>query len=381
MIYGIFYGILIALFFYCAAPAIRLNNRSAIWFALYIICTGLFIGAYDGDLHKLLKPVFGDQNRIIFIAIVGLLYFIGFKFLRTFLNVGCHSRLIDRIMISLQWMGLIFIPMNLMSNPLTLPFNIILVGIGPVFSNVISIYFWIKGVLHVRFFAIGWIFGHITFEIFLLRVFGVIPWIPGNLYLLPVAMLTSIVFFCIAVTDQSRDDQDQSYRDNLTGIANRRLFDQALSIEWNRNLRSQQPLSVIMADIDNFNAFNDTYGYKRGDDCLKVIARIFDKNLQRAGDLAARYGGEEFIAVLPDTLAVEANFLAEKIREQVERLAIIHSTSSTGKILTVSLGSGTMIPNATLNPADLLLKADDALCEAKNQGRNRVVSLEEPVKP
>ncbi|MBC2717793.1 MAG: GGDEF domain-containing protein [Desulfobacteraceae bacterium] len=196
----------------------------------------------------------------------------------------------------------------------------------------------------------------------------------GIIYGILVAFI--VYFATLAIMKQSRKYREYAYKDNLTGIANRRLFDQAIVVEWNRNLRKQLSLSVIMADIDNFKAYNDTYGHTQGDECLKAIARVFDKYLQRAGDLTARYGGEEFIAVLPDTLASEASFLAEKIREAVETLAIKHETSDTGKILTISLGTCTMVPNAGINPADLILKADDALFQAKNNGRNRVVSID-----
>ena len=375
MVQGIVYGILIAMIFYFAALSIRQKNRSAMWFTISMLCLGLIMVVYPGYLQEFLKPVSVSLNRLILIALVGLLYFNSAKFFRTFLNITIYSKRIDRIILVMQWMGIGFIPMNLLPNPFSPIYNIVLVGFGPIFSTGVSIYFWIKGAPKAGYFSVGWIFGLIASEIVLLRVFDVILRIPVNLYLLPAAIIASLVFLSIAIMEQSLKYCEYAHQDDLTGIANHRLFDQVLAIEWNRNLRNQQPLSVIIADIDDFKAFNDTYGHSHGDECLKTIARIFGNNLQRAGDLAARYGRKELIAVLSDTLASEASFLAEKIRESVEDLAIKHESSSTGKILTISLGTGTMLPSADLNPADLILKADEALFQAKSTGRNRVVSL------
>jgi len=374
MIYGIIYGILIAFTAYFAMLAIRQKSPAAMWFTFYIICLGLLMSSYRGHFQELI-PVFTNINHAILFTVFGLLYFTGAKFLRTFLNITFYSRHIDRIIHILQWMGIGFIPMNLLPNLFTPIFNITLVGAGPIFSTGISVYLWIKGVPNAGYFTIGWIIGLITSGIDLLRVFGIISWIPGNLYLLPAAMISSILFFSIAIIRQNSEYREYAYKDNLTGIANRRLFNQVLTIEWNRNLRNQQPLSVIMADIDDFKAFKDTNGHSQGDECLKTVARIFDGFLQRAGDLAARYGGKEFIAVLPDTLASEASFLAEKIREAVEALAIKHENSSSGKIITISLGTGTIVPSAEKIPADTIVLADKALSQAKSNGRNRVVSL------
>ena len=375
MIHGIIYGILITFIFYFAALAIRQKNRAAMWFTFYMLCLGLIMVIYPGYFKEFLRPVFADLNRVILIMLVGLLYFTSAKFFRTFLNIIICLRRIDRIILVLQWMGIGFLPMNFLPNPFTPIYNIVLVGIGPIFLAGVSIYFWIKGTPKAGYFSIGWIIGFMTPEIVLFTVFNVLPWVPVNLYLLPAAIIVSIIFFSIAIMEQSREYRKYEHQDNLTGIANHRLFDQILAIEWNRNLRNQQPLSVIIADLDDFKAFNNIYGPSHGDECLKTVARIFAKNLQRAGDLAARYGREELIAVLSDTLASEASFLAEKIRESVEALAIKHESSGTGKILTISLGTGTLLPSADLNPADLILKADEALFQAKSTGRNRVISL------
>jgi diguanylate cyclase (GGDEF)-like protein len=192
-------------------------------------------------------------------------------------------------------------------------------------------------------------------------------------------MTFSIVFFSFAIVAENRESYEYSYLDHLTGIASCRLFKQTLETEWKRNHRNQIPLSIIIADIDNFKTYNETYGHARGNECLKTVARLFRKYLRRAGDMAARHGADEFIAVLPDTNASEAVFLAEKIREAVESLAIRHEQSNTGKILTISLGTATFIPNPETSPADILLSAENAILQAKLNGQNRVFSINQKI--
>jgi diguanylate cyclase (GGDEF)-like protein len=159
--------------------------------------------------------------------------------------------------------------------------------------------------------------------------------------------------------------------DGLTGLSNRRNFDEFIEKEWRRAQRDQKPVSLIMIDIDHFKAYNDTYGHQRGDDCLKQVAAIIGENVKRPADLAARYGGEEFAVVLPDTGAKGAAEMAELIKRSIEAVAIPHAKNSAAPVVTVSLGVATLEPDRILNPSDLIERADKALYAAKNGGRNR----------
>ena len=165
-----------------------------------------------------------------------------------------------------------------------------------------------------------------------------------------------------------------SSQDGLTGIANRRHFDDFLAKEWNRALRSRKPLSLILCDIDHFKAYNDCYGHQQGDKCLLRIAHTLDQYARRGGDLAARYGGEEFAIVLPETNLSNAAEIAEQIREAVENIAMPHAASQTSNVVTVSFGVATIIPNRNRQSRMLVALADKALYEAKQKGRNRIVS-------
>jgi diguanylate cyclase (GGDEF)-like protein len=163
-----------------------------------------------------------------------------------------------------------------------------------------------------------------------------------------------------------------STTDGLTGLANRRHFDEVLAEEWARAIRSGQPLALIMLDVDRFKKFNDHYGHQAGDDCLKQVAHCLDSHARRAGDLAARYGGEEFVLIAANTDAPTATQLAEDIRQSIAAQNIAHTQAETGRV-TVSLGVAVLTPTPQQEPHLLLHAADDALYRAKHGGRNRVI--------
>lgn len=161
--------------------------------------------------------------------------------------------------------------------------------------------------------------------------------------------------------------------DALTHIPNRRRYDEALLTEWNRAKRNETPFSLIMIDIDHFKQYNDHYGHGAGDICLQRVANELSKNLVRQGDMIARYGGEEFAVILPDTLKKDAEQIAERLREHVENMGIIHACSKTGSVITISAGVATQTRiREYLSPQLLNEAADKALYMAKKSGRNRV---------
>lgn len=162
-----------------------------------------------------------------------------------------------------------------------------------------------------------------------------------------------------------------SSSDGLTGIANRRFFDEAISIEWRRARRHSNSLAMLMCDVDFFKRFNDTYGHIAGDDCLRKVASAIRKNTERPSDIVARYGGEEFAVVLPETSVGGALMVAEKIRNAIRELNIPHSESPSGRV-TMSIGIAAAAPGFDNPPDDLINAADKALYRAKHEGRDRV---------
>ena len=167
-----------------------------------------------------------------------------------------------------------------------------------------------------------------------------------------------------------------SMQDGLTGLANRRRFDELLAQEWARALRSHTPIALVMCDVDFFKKYNDHYGHLSGDDCLKSIAEVLKASAARPGDFAARYGGEEFAILLPNTDAAGAKIVAEKTRARVEELRIEHARHESAPCVTLSLGVAALVPDAGRPPQHLILQADKALYAAKHGGRNRVAVAE-----
>jgi diguanylate cyclase (GGDEF)-like protein len=159
--------------------------------------------------------------------------------------------------------------------------------------------------------------------------------------------------------------------DGLTGIANRRFFDEAFPVMLLAAARDALPISVLMIDIDSFKQYNDRYGHQAGDECLRDVARALRASLVRPADFVARYGGEEFVALLPHTDAAGVAVVAERLRSSVYDLAIAAQSSAAG-LITISIGGTTWLPGAgELRGNELLGRADAALYEAKRRGRNR----------
>jgi diguanylate cyclase (GGDEF)-like protein/PAS domain S-box-containing protein len=174
---------------------------------------------------------------------------------------------------------------------------------------------------------------------------------------------------------RSREELERlSRQDGLTGLANRRSFDDILRREFLRAVRERSPMAIVIGDADYFKNYNDRHGHVQGDECLRRIAAEFAAVCRRPADLAARYGGEEFALVLPDTGPEAAASIAEALRRAVERLAIPHAASEVGPHVTVSLGIACLVPRHGDSPELLVESADRALYAAKQQGRNRCVA-------
>ena len=160
--------------------------------------------------------------------------------------------------------------------------------------------------------------------------------------------------------------------DGLTGIANRRRFDDTLYLEWQRSQREKEPLSLLLCDIDFFKLYNDTFGHLAGDLCLKKVAAVLTEHLKRPADLAARYGGEEFAIILPNTELEGALIVAQACCRHLETMQMDNPGAMPNSIVTMSIGVACLVPSADKNMDYLINRADQALYEAKRSGRNQV---------
>lgn len=174
------------------------------------------------------------------------------------------------------------------------------------------------------------------------------------------------------LTEANEKLQWIAQHDALTGLANRRLFDEYLAQEWYRQRRHRHPLSLLLIDVDSFKAYNDYYGHQRGDDCLQKVATVLQQGVRRSSDLVARYGGEEFAVILPMLRRSGACELAEQLRIGVVNARLEHQALADTDYVTVSVGVASVIPCAGLISADLIAGADQALYRAKCSGKNRV---------
>ncbi|WP_198361822.1 sensor domain-containing diguanylate cyclase [Herbaspirillum sp. meg3] len=200
----------------------------------------------------------------------------------------------------------------------------------------------------------------------------------------PDGEVDSLIGFMFDITERKKTEarlvelqkelEALSYCDALTNVANRRMFDSALEVEWANAVKNRTPLAVIMLDIDYFKQFNDHYGHIRGDACLKQIATALSGAATRTRDFFARYGGEEFVLILPETDRASALKVAQRCRKLVLKEKIPHEKSQVEKVITISLGMNTIIPSTQDHRINFMESVDKRLYMAKQRGRNCIVA-------
>ena len=194
----------------------------------------------------------------------------------------------------------------------------------------------------------------------------------------------SLIGFMFDISERKKTEQELiklqkeleelSFKDGLTGVANRRMFDSVIETEWLKARQNKQPLSLIIIDIDFFKEYNDFYGHLQGDDCLKQVAETLNNVKARSRDFFGRFGGEEFIMLLPEADENAAWSIAERCRQALFKKQIPHEQSKVSQLLTISLGVSTMIPSQDDEHNELISRADKKLYQAKQKGRNCIQS-------
>lgn len=181
------------------------------------------------------------------------------------------------------------------------------------------------------------------------------------------------------LADANIELQKLAALDGLTGIANRRRFDETLQLEWHRAQRDKTPLSLLLCDIDFFKIYNDSFGHLAGDLCLKKVAAVLTEHLKRPADLASRFGGEEFALILPETQVPGALQIARACCQQLEKMAIENPEAAPYGVVTMSIGLASIVPSPVTSIDWLINRADQALYAAKAAGRNQVIDADDLV--
>ncbi len=373
-VYGILFGFLALVLVYFIAVSSCLSEGTFLWFTLYSVFFGLHTMVRGGFMRLLMPDELLGINNILNLLVIGGLYFTGAKFFRVFLSLKNQAKPFDLIMTVFQYLSIPFVLFSLFPNPLTPLIAFFLLVVNPVFSVSLSFYLWRHGVSNAGYFAFGWIVAHLVSVYDFFRIIGMLPYAPFGEWPIPFSLLIAILFFSAAIIRRNTTDLLMARTDPLTGLANRRKLDEALEGEWNRCLRQRTPLSLIMADVDHFKDYNDSFGHKAGDQRLCYIADTMKRYARRAGDLAVRYGGEEFVLLLPNLDSASAFNLAETVRSSMECVANRGNGPRPDENITISFGVATMVPKEGEKPESLVLDADKAMYEAKRRGRNRTVS-------
>jgi diguanylate cyclase (GGDEF)-like protein len=403
LVFGASFAIILynlLLFFY-------VRSLSYLYYVLYGLCFIGFFSAYSGYILQLHS---GEDILYAFAAFTPLMIFFILAFTRKILESRDSMPGFDKLFVILMYLFgfgtvLVLIDIHLYK------FVIMLATPSALVTIVAGVYGILKGVRIAKYYVIA--ISAYLFGLFLLGAvnMGIVPYNIFTRYGFAVGSLIELIVFSLALgyrlkilqeeklglrNEMLKAEKDSRERlevvvkertsqlqkanveleriatvDGLTGLYNRRHFDNKLSEEWNRLQREDSPLSLIMCDIDYFKSYNDSLGHQEGDDCLRTVAKIIGGCVGRDSDTAARYGGEEFAIILPNTTSEDAVSISEKIREVLAKRAISHPRSESAKV-TISFGVATKIPTQQTRSSRLVAVADEALYESKNNGRDRV---------
>ncbi|RKF18567.1 GGDEF domain-containing protein [Alginatibacterium sediminis] len=409
--FGLYLGLMLSMAIYNIFIYFSVRERSYIYYVAFALVSCLFFFTYYGYAYQYLWPNLPDWNRISLALLLWAVVLASSRFSMTFLqfeNRMPRTYLLFKLVCALSMLGMVA--------SFVIPYSInmqiaIAVGVAiNIVSILISLIRWAQGLVFARYFSLAWMMFMSGGVLLALATYGVIPlntftrnaMMIGSgfeVFLLSLALIERLNIErrkrqeaqdraleihrnstldlehrvnerTLALQDALSQLELTSHTDSLTGVYNRRYLDEALDREFHRCARFHHPISIIIFDIDHFKRFNDTFGHIAGDQCLVHVAQIISKQVNRATDTFARFGGEEFVIVLPETLIGKAASFAEKIRFEIERSNF--DVEGSKQKLTISAGVSSIIPEAPFDSNALIEKADSALYQAKDKGRNCV---------
>ncbi|TQV84800.1 GGDEF domain-containing protein [Exilibacterium tricleocarpae] len=369
--YGLYYGGFLVLVIYNLFIFIAVRDRVFLYYLLYVVSYGLYMACHNGLAFQFLWPDYpgwGNQSLVVLLA---LSLFWALQFSRKILSIASFSPRLDKI--SLALLAVVFISL---CGAIVFPYSFMIVALS-ILTMVemplilcMGVLCLLAGFAPARYFMVAWsalIFGVI---VYMLKIFGLLPHTFFTENGFQIGSLIEMVLLSLALGSRVNDLKRQSRTDALTSLANRREFDEILRSEFHRAYRHGQPLSLLMIDIDYFKSFNDRFGHAKGDEVLKMVGGLLNSNVRKP-NIPCRFGGEEFAVVLPRTNCREAITLAERLRRKVEEKNL------GAEQVTISIGLACAADGAISSVSQLLDAADRALYYAKEQGRNRVINIEE----
>ncbi|WP_288353321.1 diguanylate cyclase [uncultured Marinobacter sp.] len=411
---AVFLGIMIAMALYNLFVFVIVRHLAYLWYVLTVVVSALVLLNFNGLVFQWLWPDLPILNRYFTAPAISANIIFAVLFALSFLAVKKYSLVSYRIfqLVVLISVFTFFYGLFGPYQSSTAIISVFAAIITPL-AWILGLVVWRKGQVLAGFYVLAWtplLLGHLVMaisKIGLIPTSSVTELAPQTGVALEVILMSFALAYRINLErrlrieaqDQALDIQREanqtlearvqartdeleqanerlkavSITDGLTQVANRRRFDEILTVEWSRALRQQHPLSLVLLDIDHFKRVNDSLGHLAGDDCLISLARVCADEVQRSGDLLARYGGEEFSVLLPTTDEDGATSVAERLRVAVARTPVYPGDHIEPVNLTVSVGVATCIPSPGTRPSDLIARADEALYAAKDAGRNQVM--------
>ncbi|TCS37227.1 diguanylate cyclase (GGDEF)-like protein [Paucimonas lemoignei] len=408
---GLFYGILAGLFVFNLVLFLSTRDKPYLYYVSYLLAFFLFQATLHGLTYEYLwpdAPAWANTALPIFLCMgsIGVT-----EFTRSFLDIGKNFPRLNHfftafLLISVATAAAAFFA----PYPLVIRLGTLEGVIASVMAFATGCYALAKGVKPARYFMIAWSVFLIGSLLYALKTFGLLPSVFITNYGQQIGSALEVILLSMALADRLRILKEENERiqrqatteletrvqertreldaalqkladankalhelnlvDPLTGIKNRKFFNERYAEEWRRAMRQQYPIALIMVDIDHFKSINDRYGHLCGDVCIKAVANVLQGSLRRPSDHAARYGGEEFCLIIPHGDAAGVAALAEEVRSRVQERVVEFDDKRLH--LTVSVGIGIMVPMPDDNSDTLIARADAALYEAKKLGRNQV---------
>ncbi|MEM9056858.1 MAG: diguanylate cyclase [Pseudomonadota bacterium] len=362
--YGIYFGGFLVLLLYNLVVFAAVRDRVFFYYLLYLASYGVYFGIHNGLTFQYLwpnNPWWGNKSLVVFLA--ATLFWV-YLFSRSVLDSARVSPRLDKAVAGLQWVsaaGLV--------GAVFLPYATIILPLAALSAMAPPVLLWMgarslmAGHGPARYFLLAWSVLLIGVTVYMAKTFGLLPHNFVTQYGFQIGSLIEMVLLSLALASRVSELQHDSVTDALTGLYNRRSFDEKVAEEFARSQRYGQPLSVMLIDADHFKSYNDEHGHSMGDAALKAIADRLRATARRT-DRVCRYGGEEFVIVMPATNRQEAQAHAERQRRAIEELDL-----ATGE-LTISVGLATQADGLYASVDALLEAADQALYAAKARGRN-----------